>query len=138
MTDRPLPEEHEGLLRTALHLKAGEALPEVVVRTYWDAERTARRMGARLDSTALVMICLLANRAAPEPPASFLDGPPPKHGDRVLAKFRDKWRWGHFRAVKGRSVIVLVDDDPAVEDREFKPTDVRRPSREELSLIGEV
>lgn len=135
MTDRPLPDHHEGLLRTALKLEDGAPLPEKLVELYWDAERTARRIGARLDDTCLVMICLLANRATPADPVSFLDQPA-KHGDRVLAKYRGEWRWGTFKHKKGNNVVVQIDDDTA-EDRSFSATSVRLPSREELKLIGE-
>ena len=135
--DRPLPEHHEGLLKTALKIEQEKALPSDIIELYWDAERTARRMGARLDSTSLVMICLLANRATPANPVSFLDETNAKHGDRVLAKFRGDWRWARFKRFNGKVVIVQVDDDPAVEDREFYPTSVRWPSKEEKKLIDE-
>jgi hypothetical protein len=137
MTERPLPEEHEGLMKTALKLQPTEALPTGLVELYWDAERTARRIGCRLDMTSLVMICLLANRATPASPVSFLDGPKAVHGDRVLVRFRGEWRWGVYKTQHGKALIVQVDDDPAIEDREFHPTSVRWPTKEELALIGE-
>lgn len=131
----PLPECHEGLLRTALKLEEGDQLPDKLIELYWDAERTARRIGCRLDNNNLVTICLLANRTSPANPISFLDVSA-KHGDRVLARFRGEWRWGFFKVKKGKCIVVQIDDDTA-EDREFHPTSVRFPSKEELKLIGE-
>lgn len=130
-----MPEHHEGLLRTALKLEEGVALPDKLVELYWDAERTARRLGCRLDEHNLVTICLLANRTSPANPVSFLDQTA-QHGDRVLARFRGEWRWGFFKCKNGKSIIVQIDDDTA-EDREFHPTSVRFPSKEERKLIGE-
>lgn len=135
MTDRPLPECHEGILKTALKLEPNDLLPDELVQLYWDAERTARRIGCRLDNNNLVTICLLANRTTPADPVSFLDQTA-KHGDRVLAKFRGEWRWGVFKARRGKLVLVQIDDDTA-EDREFSATAVRRPSKEERAFIGE-
>ena len=134
MTDRPLPEHHEGLLKVALKLEESANIPQEVVDLYWDAERTARRMGHHIGGTELVLICLLANRATPPDPVSFLDENA-KLGDRVLAKHRRDWRWGTFKAKAGKKIIVQLDDDTG-EDREFNPTAVRFPTREELSLIG--
>lgn len=131
----PLPEHHEGLLRTALKLEVDAELPDKLVELYWSAERTARRIGCRLNENNLVTICLLANRTTPASPVSFLDQNS-KHGDRVLARFRGEWRWGTFKVKRGKNIVVQIDDDTA-EDREFHPTSVRLPSREELKLIGE-
>jgi hypothetical protein len=114
--DRPIPEEHEGLLKSALKLEENNELPKEVVELYWDTTRTARRIGQAVSGDLLVTICLLANRATPADPKSFLD--------------RDA------KSTRSGKVIVQLDDDTA-EDREFGPTLVRRPSRAERKLIGE-
>lgn len=133
--EREVPEEHAGLLKTALKLEENDNLPKHVVELYWDAARTARRIGQPVSGDLLVTICLLANRATPPDPVSFLDRKP-VGGERVLAKHRDEWHWGTFKRVNNKKVIVQLDDDTA-EDREFGPTQVRRPSRAERKLIGE-
>lgn len=135
MTDRPIPEEHEGLLLSALKLEPNNELPKDVVELYWETTRTARRIGQPVSGDLLVVICLIAGRATQSDPVSFLDREPVV-GERVLAKHRDEWHWGEFKRLNGKRVIVQLDDDTA-EDREFGPTQVRRPSRAERKLIGE-
>lgn len=135
MTDRPIPEEHEGLLKSALKLEENGELPKDVVELYWQTTRTARRIGQHVSGDLLVVIALLAGRATKPDPVSFIDREPVA-GERVLAKHRDEWHWGVFKRVNGKSVVVQLDDDTA-EDREFGPTQVRRPSRAERKLIGE-
>jgi hypothetical protein len=133
--DRPLPEHHVQLLKSALKLDEEATLPEHVEEIYWCVERTARRIGQNIDGNTLVMICMLANRPTTPDPVSFLDAKP-AYGDKVLAKFRGDWRWGVFHKMARKKVVVQLDDDTA-EEREFHPTQVRRPSREEKALIGE-
>jgi hypothetical protein len=123
------------LLKTALKLEENNELPKEVVELYWDTTRTARRIGQAVSGDLLVTICLLANRATPADPKSFLDRDATT-GERVLAKHRDEWTWGTFKSTRSGKVIVQLDDDTA-EDREFGPTLVRRPSRAERKLIGE-
>lgn len=135
MTDRPIPEEHESLLKSALKLEESSGLPKEIVELYWEATRTARRIGQNVSGDLLVTICLIANRGTRPDPVSFLNSNPTL-GERVLAKHRDEWHWGTFKRVNGKQVVVQLDDDTA-EDREFGPTQVRRPSRAERKLIGE-
>jgi hypothetical protein len=135
--ERPLPEEHEALLKTILKLEPDSSLPDTLVELYWDAARTARRIGCNVGHELLITICLLANRATPAAPVSFLDvAKQTKVGSRVLARFRGDWRWGVYHGTVGVNVRVEIDDDTA-EVREFAPTSVRLPSREELKKIGE-
>lgn len=134
MTDRPIDESHEALIRTALKLEGDTPLPEAVVSTYWDTERTARRLFRRgLNDTELILVLLLAGRPTLEKPVSFLDEKA-EPGDTVLAKHRGKWQWGIFKSYKGKSVVVQLEDETA-EDREFDAISVRRPAREELETI---
>jgi len=136
--DRPLPEDHEALLKTALKLEPDHLLPHEVVELYWDATRTARSMCCNIGVETLVTICLLANRATPAAPVSFLDiCKDVKVGSRVLARFRGEWRWGEYFGNFSKRIQVQIDDDTA-EVREFAPTSVRLPSRAELKMIGEV
>ena len=133
--DRPLPDYHEGLLKTALKLEPTDDLPADIIDLYWSTERTARSVGCRIGNEMLVTICLMASRTTPANPVSFLDEKP-RHGDRVLAKFRNEWRWGVYLRTHGKAIVVQIYDNTA-EEREFGPTHVRWPSKEELKLIGE-
>jgi hypothetical protein len=132
-------DEHAALLRTALKLEDGADLPQNVIDTYWDLERTARRLRATIDRTALLMIVMIARGGSPPDPDSFLDEVPAmKRGDRVLAKFRNQWKWGKFVAVEQATKRIIVElDQDCGSERNFQPTGVRKPTKEELVSIGE-
>ena len=140
MSEQPMDDRHEAMLKTALKLVESQPLPEAVVELYWEAARTATRLGTRLSPSDLLTVVLLAN-AAPRPdPVSFLDERNDiQRGDRVLAKFRKAWRWGRFVRMDERDakVVVPLDDDAGENERSFAPTSVRYPTREELKKIGE-
>lgn len=140
MSEQPMDERHEAMLKTALKLTEDHSLPDAVVELYWDAARTALRLGTRIGPPELLTIILLAKAAPPSDPISFLDERGHiQRGDRVLAKFRKAWRWGRFVRMDERDakVIVALDDDAGENERAFAPTGVRYPTREELKLIGE-
>jgi len=134
-----MDENHEAILRNALKLESNTDLPSDVVDLYWDIERTARRLGQNLSVHELILVVVLAGRPTQADPTSFLDERDIKTGDRVLAKYRNGWKWGRFvkHDHQQKKVIVTLDDDNGEEERRFSATGVRHPSREELKLIGE-
>ena len=135
----PLPNEHEALLKTALKIEGGKDLPQNVIDTYWDMERTARRLRAPINATTLLMVVMLARGGSPPDPESFMDDVPAmKRGDRVLVKFRNKFVWGRFICADSvtKNITVELDQDSG-DQRQFKPTGVRKPTIEELRGIGE-
>jgi hypothetical protein len=139
MSERPISEEHEAILKTALNIEESEPLPDNVRELYWDVERTARRIGGRVDGALLVFIAVWSGRPTPGEPVSFLDVIKTKAikvQGRVLARHRNEWHWGKYKGVKGKKIVVQLDDDTA-EDREFHPTVVRLPTRDEVKTIGE-
>jgi hypothetical protein len=140
MTEHIIGESDEAMLKTALKLHDNDDLPKEIIELYWEAERTARRLRAPLSHHELVLICLLANRATRPDPISFLDRTDLKVGARVLAKFRNSWRWGKLVRIDQqlKKVIVSLDDDNGADERTFAPTNVVEPSFEELKKIGEV
>lgn len=137
--DRSLSNEHEALLRTALRLDESRSIPDRAIDLYWEFSRTLRRLGLPLTERELAIITVLAGLAPPEPATSFLDEAPVLQvNDRVLAKFRGKFRWGYYQGVDSRSKKILVQlDDETAEVRNFSPTSVRLPEKEELASIGE-
>lgn len=136
---RPIYDVHEALLRTALNITEDGVLPENVVELYWDYARTYSRLGLPIDPAAIAHIVVIAGRAVQDPPTSFLDiAGQLDRGAKVVAKFRNKWRWGQFIEIDeaDKRVLVQLDDDTA-EIRKFQPTSVRLPTEEELADIGE-
>lgn len=136
---REMNESHEALLKTALKLNENDELPENVVDIYWQVETTARRLHLGIGCSELLLVALFSNRPTPEDPVSFMDlvyANKVHLNDRVVAKFRNQWRWGWFKGVKDDKVVVQLDDDTA-EEREFAPTGVRIPSKDEKRKIGE-
>jgi hypothetical protein len=139
MIEPAMPESHEARLKTALKLNECDDLPKDVVDIYWQVARTARRLGAPCDTSELLLVCLLANKPSRPDPVSFLDNTELEYGTRVLAKFRNQWRFGKLIRVdkQTKKVIVSLDDDPGADERTFSPTSVTLPSHEELKGIGE-
>lgn len=135
-----MDENHEAILRNALKLEPNTVLPSDVVDLYWDVERTARRLGQNLSVHELILVVMLAGRPTQENPVSFLDETNLKVGDRILAKYRGKWRWGRFvrQDQQTKRIHVALDEDNGEEERKMSATSVRFPTREELKLIGEV
>ena len=139
-TERPMVEEHEAMLKTALKLGPSDILPAKVVDLYWEFTGTARRIGHPIGGRELVTICILSGMPTPENPISFIDAVNAgkvKLEDIVLAKFRRQWRWGRYQGYNSaqKRILVQLDDDTA-EVREFNPTGVRFPIKEEMDSIG--
>lgn len=134
-----IDEAHENLLRTALNLSEEQQLPSDVVELYWEFARTAHRINSLITPEMLVSIIVLAGRSVPEKPASILDSISDLEiNARILAKFRNKWRWGRFQMYdKNEGKVIVQLDDGTSENRKFRPTSVRLPTREELQEIGE-
>lgn len=139
MIEPAMPESHEARLKTALKLNECDDLPKEVVDLYWEVTRTARRLGSPVDARELILVCMLANKPSRPDPVSFLDHGDLQYGTRVLAKFRNQWRWGKLVRVDKRQkkVVVSLDDDAGADERTFSPTNVTLPSNEELRGIGE-
>ena len=139
MEERPMDESHESLLRTALKLGPEDPLPENVVDIYWDVARTSSRMGGTMSHPLLVLVVMLSGKGTPADPVSFLDEKDVSRGDRVLAKFRGKWRWGRWVLVDlaDKKIHVQLDEDAGEDIRKFQPSSVRWPTRDELKSIGE-
>ena len=138
--DRPMPEELEGQLKTALKLRPNENLPDDVIKLFWEVERTCRRIGHHITGSDLVWIAINSGRPTPENPVSFIDEVlAGKVGidDIVLAKFRNKWEWGRYQGYDDSDKRILVQlDDGTAEVRKFKPTGVRFPIKEEMDAIN--
>ena len=134
-----IDENHEAILKTLLKFEPHAALPPDIVEMYWDVERTARRIGKNLSEHELILIVMLAGRPTQADPVSFLDEHEIQTGDRVLAKYRGKWRWGRFvrHDQETKRIHVTLDEDNGEDERKFSATSVRFPTREELKSIGE-
>lgn len=136
--ERPLPSEHELQLKKILRLEVTKELPDDIKQLYWDISRTARFLGYSVTHHELITIAVVANRLIQAPPPTFLEvveAGSVKRDDLVQAKFRNQWRWGHFKGVDDEQIIVALLDDNA-EVRRFKATGVRLATREELQEIG--
>jgi hypothetical protein len=66
---------------------------------------------------------------------TFLDADA-QRGDRILVKFRGKWRFASYvkRDVDG-GIVAIIEDDLA-EERRFRSTSVRWPTSEEIKAAG--
>lgn len=138
--ERPIVDTHEQQLKRVLNLGESDAIPENIVDLYWDITRTARSLGMSIGDRELLLILILANRPIQEQPVSFLDTLKeqqiqPEH--YVLAKFRNQWRWGNYKKVVDEKVIVVLRDDTG-EERTFKATNVRLPTKDEEKLLEKV
>jgi len=135
-----LTDQIEGKLRTALKLSPEQAIPTEVLEIFDDVTRTARMLGFQFGDRELLLVAMLAKMPTPADPLSFLDTAKTcEVGTRVLARFRNQWRWGRFIRVNGfdKKIEISLDDDEGTDKRSFQPTSVRLPTREELKLIGE-
>lgn len=139
--DRPIEDHHEQMLKSLLLIRDDkEKIPTEIVEAYWKFARLARRIGHPITPDILILIVSQHKSMPKEQPVSFLDDVE-KHqltrNTKVIAKFRNKWRWGLFQKVRldDKKIIVMLDDDNA-EERAFAPTSVRMPTSEELSEIG--
>jgi hypothetical protein len=129
---------HEALLKTALRLQEHEPLPTEIVERYWEVSRTFRRLGETVRGQDLAWIAILAGRPVPKAPTTILDvikDGQLVRGGRVLGLWRDEWKFGRYVKSRGKKVIVVLDEGPP-EEREFGPTEVRIPDRNELSVVG--
>lgn len=136
MSEKPLPESHEGLLKTALRIEEHNEVPAEIVELYWEFERLCRRVTRRgVADDQIPLLVLLAGHGIKPPPRTYLDCEP-KRGDRCIVKWKKDWRWAEFQGFKGKTVLAQVLDDSA-EVREFKLTEVRAPTAEELATVGE-
>lgn len=138
LEQKEIPECHESIVRAASGTTSG-SIPERVVDIYWDLSRTLRKVGLNVTEREIALVCVLAGMPSPDPPVSFLNaieeyGIAP--GDKVLVKFRKKWRWAIFSQLKDGKVVAQIEDDLA-EDREFLITNVRVPSLEEKQSLLE-
>lgn len=137
--ERPIYEDHEAMLKTVCGIDEDGELPKHVVKKYWQMERALRKVHCSFTHETLALVSVLADTVAEPPPESFLDvAQTLSRNDRVLAKFRNGWRWGKYQHVRPEipAIVVQLDSEDA-EDREFTPTKVRLPTREELKAIGE-
>jgi hypothetical protein len=144
MTEQVISQDQELLLKTAVNIPENEPLPERVVELYWEVNRTARRLGLPMSKDMIAMLVVLCGFAPKPDPVSFMDDIEHglvQHGDRVLGEFRSKWRWGWYRGVDNsapsRKKVKVEFDDGNSEVRSLSPTKVRRPTKEELTKIGE-
>lgn len=138
INERPMDESHEQMLKKVLKLSEADPIPENIKDLYWDIVRTARTLGFSISERELLLILIIANRPVQESPVSFFDlviEDAVKTNDRVLAKWRDKWRWGTYKGISSDKVVVQIDDETA-EDRKFGPTFVRLPTQKEIDKVG--
>lgn len=136
MSEKPLPESHEGLLKTGLRIEEGGDVPQHVVDLYWEFERLCRRVTCRgVQDDQIPLLLLIAGHGIKGAPTTFLDSNPAL-GSKCIVRWRGQWLWAQYQGAKGSNVLATLLDDTA-EVREFKVTDVRAPTKEELKTIGE-
>jgi len=136
--DRLLAENHEARIRTALKLQDTESLPPAVIENYWKITRVASSLGLPLDDQLLVMVVAFSVAVPAETPETFLNtvelGDVTRR-DRVVARYKNRWRWGVYERINADKKVVIVFDDNPEYSRNISPTFVRLPTQKELDEI---
>lgn len=136
--DRIIPQRNESRFRHVLKLQSEQPLPPRLVENYWRVSHIAQTFGMALDDYLLVLIAAMSTHVLQDTPPSFLDlhkQHPIQPESRVIAKYRNKWRWGVYLRFNAEDKVVVKFDDNPGEPRNISPFFVRLPTPDELKEV---
>jgi hypothetical protein len=139
---KPIGEEMEARIRTAMRIEENGVIPDRAILLYWEIACICQRMHRPVSETELMLMAILMKVGLediePDTFADFIRKEGPPAGVRVLAKYQSRWRWGKYLKLDSaeKKIHVELDDDKA-DFRRFAYTSVRLPTDEEREACGE-